>query len=85
MAEEQNTVKLRQLRNEAIEKITTLITSALGLVAALAWNQAILTLFSQIFGTQSDLVAMFAYAVAVTVLAVVVIIYLTRVMTRLKS
>ncbi len=85
MPEEQKKSDVSQIRNEAVEKVTALITSALGLVAALAWNSAILKLFEVIFGSQSDLVAMFVYAVSVTVLAVVIIIYFTRFMTRLKT
>lgn len=85
MPEEEKTGKFRELRNETVEKVTALITSALGLVAALAWNSAILKLFQVIFGEQSDLVAMFVYATAVTVVAVFIIIYFTRLMTKLKG
>lgn len=85
MTEGEKQSGVSQLRNETVDKITTLISSALGLVAALAWNSAIQALFKQIFGTQSGLIAMFSYAVLVTVIAVVVIIYLTKVMTRLKG
>ncbi len=74
-----------ELRNDAIEKVTVLVTSALGLVAALAWNSAIQKLFATIFGTQSSIEAMFTYAITVTVIAIVVVIYLTRAMSRLKS
>ncbi|MCL5099541.1 MAG: DUF5654 family protein [Candidatus Marsarchaeota archaeon] len=77
--------KKHEIRDEAIDRVTILITSALGLVAALAWNSAIQKLFSVAFGTQSSLEAMFAYAVVVTVLAVIIIIYFTRVTAKLKS
>lgn len=72
-------------RNDALDRITVLITSALGFVAALAWNSAVQKLFSVIFGTQSSLAAMFTYAVVVTIIAVVVIIYLSRSLGRLKG
>ena len=35
---------------EVLDKFSTLITTALGLVAALAWNIAIQNLFDKIFG-----------------------------------
>ena len=66
------------IRRESLEKITTLIITAFGLVAALAWNTAIQKLFTVLFGAQTDLVAMLLYASFVTIIAVLVTVYLTR-------
>jgi uncharacterized membrane protein (DUF106 family) len=55
-----------------------LIISAFGLVAALAWNTAIQGIFVLIFGPASSVAAMLSYAVAVTVIAVIVTVYLSR-------
>jgi len=51
-----------------IEKVVTLMTGAMGLIAALAWNDAIRKLFERVFGTQGsgDITAMFVYAAIVT-------------------
>ena len=38
------------LTGEVLDKFAELITTALGLVAALAWNTAIQNLFDQVFG-----------------------------------
>ena len=38
------------LTGEVLDKFSELITTALGLVAALAWNTAIQSLFTEIFG-----------------------------------
>jgi hypothetical protein len=38
------------LTGEVLDKFSQLITTALGLVAALAWNTAIQNLFERIFG-----------------------------------
>jgi ABC-type multidrug transport system fused ATPase/permease subunit len=71
--------------------VTTLISSAFALVAALAWNDAIQALFKQVFVPGSDeakttswtLVATsFGYALLVTVIVVIVIYYLTRLSKR---
>ncbi|MFL6524343.1 MAG: DUF5654 family protein [Nitrososphaera sp.] len=62
-----------------MEKISALITAAFGLVAALAWNTAIQEIFRIIFGDQSGIGAMIAYAVIVTIIAVVVTIWIGRV------
>jgi len=61
-------------KTEVIEKVAALVTAAFGLVAALAWNGAIQELFKLIFGEQSTLVAMFVYAVVVTIIAVIAVV-----------
>ena len=67
------------MQKEVIEKIAALITAAFGLIAALAWNTAIQEIFRLIFGDQSGVAAMIAYAVVVTVIAVIVTIWIGRV------
>ena len=58
------------MKKDVIEKIAALMTAAFGLVAALAWNGAIQAAFVKIFGTASSLIAMFSYAVIITIIAV---------------
>ena len=70
--------ELESIRKESLSKITTLIITAFGLVAALAWNSAIQSIFSKVFGSTTDMFALLGYAVFVTLIAVVVTIYLTR-------
>ena len=67
------------MRKEALEKLSSLIIAAFGLVAALAWNDAIIALFMGPCGTEGAgmLCSLSAggpwvYAVLVTVLAVIV-------------
>ncbi len=55
-----------------IAQLTTLVTIAFGLIAALAWNTAIQGLFTSVFGTAKTLAPMFAYAILVTIIAVAV-------------
>ncbi len=47
-----------------------LMTAALALVAGLAWNDAIQTLFRKLFGEQSGLIAKFVYAGFITAVIV---------------
>ncbi len=61
-----------------LEKIVTLIIAAFSLVAALAWNAAIQSVFAYFFGTESTVIAELSYAVIVTVIAVIVTIYLSK-------
>ncbi|MFH0930230.1 MAG: DUF5654 family protein [Candidatus Moraniibacteriota bacterium] len=70
-----------------VEKVITLMTGAMGLVAALAWNDAIRKLFERVFGTQGsgDVTAMFIYAGIVTAAVVLVTYRLTRFAERMKK
>lgn len=58
------------------------MTAAFGLVAALAWNDAIQSLFTTLFGTAGDLAAKFVYALLVTVVVVFVTVRLGRIAER---
>jgi predicted permease len=67
------------MQKEVIEKIAALITAAFGLIAALAWNEAITEIFRLIFGEQGGVYALIFYAVVVTIIAVLVTIWIGRV------
>ncbi len=67
------------MKKIVLEKIASLMTAAFGLVAALAWNDAIKTLFSEVFGKTDTLVPMFIYAVIVTLVAVFAMIWIGRI------
>jgi hypothetical protein len=43
--------KSTTLKQEVMDKIAALVTAAFGLVAALAWNDAIKAVFKEVFGT----------------------------------
>lgn len=73
------------LKLEILEKISTLVSAGLGLVAALAWNSAIQSLFETLFGKQSSLPAMFAYAIFITCIVVWVTVKLGRLTNSLKE
>ncbi|MDQ3636885.1 MAG: DUF5654 family protein [Actinomycetota bacterium] len=64
------------LTGEILDKFSQLITTALGLVAALAWNDAIQTIFQQFLGSAGGaLAAKIFYAVLVTIIVVMVLIH----------
>jgi predicted PurR-regulated permease PerM len=88
--------QVRLLEGQSVEAgrvflgtITTLITSAFALVAALAWNDAIQSLFKQIFPPNQEgnsgwglIASAFGYALFITIIVVIVIFYLTRLSKR---
>lgn len=77
MSEKENQKK--SLKIEILEKIAQLITAGFGLVAALAWNDAIKTLFIKIFPKPDDnLIVMFAYALIITIIIVLVTVQVGR-------
>ncbi|NQU78043.1 hypothetical protein HQ544_05085 [Candidatus Falkowbacteria bacterium] len=75
----------KDLKLEILEKVATLVTAGFGLVAALAWNSAIRALFDKVFGEQSGIIAMFVYAVVVTVVVVLATIKLGRAVNKVKE
>jgi hypothetical protein len=92
MAEEKDEKKLTKKEEEKlhvffVEKVVTLMTGAMGLVAALAWNDAIRKLFERIFGTagSGDITAMFIYAAVITAAVVLVTYRLTRFAAKIKK
>lgn len=64
--------------------MSALTAAGFGLVAALAWNNAIQAIFKEVFGEQSSIPGLIAYAVIVTVIAVIVTIYIGRIAEKAK-
>lgn len=62
------------MKKQLIEKLSLLITSAFGMVAALAWNDTIKSIFDKVITKPNTPIAMIIYAVVVTMIAVAVII-----------
>jgi len=74
------------LTGEVLDRFSQLITTALGLVAALAWNTAIQNLFDRIFGKAgAALAGQFLYAVLITLLVIFATIAVSRAAERAKK
>jgi len=65
-----------------LQTMVTLASASLGLVAALAWNEAIRTTIERIVGADDDLVGLYTYAILATILAIVVVVALGRAAAR---
>ena len=70
---------MSEVGRTVIKTIITLVTTAFGLVAGLAWNDAIQKLIDSVLGAGDALTGLFIYAIVVTIIAVVVTILLARV------
>jgi uncharacterized membrane protein YjjP (DUF1212 family) len=65
-----------------LQSMITLASASLGLVAALAWNDAIKATIKKIFETDDNLAGLYTYAVIATVIAVLVVLILTRIASK---
>ena len=68
-----------------IEKMAALISPAFGLVAALAQNDLIKTIFAETFGTTAAIGTLVIYAVIVTIIAVIFTVTVANAVSKVKS
>jgi Flp pilus assembly pilin Flp len=66
-----------------VQSCIALASAALGLVAALAWNDAIKALMKEILGENEGLAALFTYAILATLIAVIVVLVLTKIAAKI--
>ena len=71
--------EIRKTKKEMREKTITLILGGFGLVAALAWNEAIKSLFEVFLQNSDQLIGKFIYAIIITLVVVIVSIQLNRI------
>ncbi len=70
------------LRLAVLDQTLTLLLGGLSLVAALAWNDAILSLFKRLFPETGGLIAKFIYALTVTAIIAAVSMHLRKIKER---
>ncbi|MFN7927613.1 MAG: DUF5654 family protein [Blastocatellia bacterium] len=66
-----------------LQSLITLASASLGLVAALAWNEAIKATIKKLFQTDDSLAGLYTYAVLATVAAVVIVLILSRIAAKI--
>ncbi|MFA6255145.1 MAG: DUF5654 family protein [Patescibacteria group bacterium] len=76
----------KSLKIEILEQIAALATSGFGLVAALAWNEAIKALFATFFPEPGgNIFALFIYALFITIIVVIITVQLGRAVNLAKQ
>lgn len=75
---------MSEFRKEFLDKLHTLVIAAFGLVAALAWNEAVTAIFKKYYGDNGEITAKLIYAVLVTAIAVLVTLWLSKLIIRNK-
>ncbi|MDP3985759.1 MAG: DUF5654 family protein [bacterium] len=76
---------LREVRIKIFEQMLMLMTTGLGLVAALAWNDAIKGLVAFLFPERSTIIASFLYAIVITAIVVIASIQLKKFIEKLRK
>jgi len=75
--------EIRSVKQEVADKTVGYIVTALGLVAGLAWNDAIKSLIEYFFpANKHTLWAKFSYAVLITLVIVLISIYLVKILKK---
>ncbi len=71
----------KELRLEISEQLVGYIGAGFGLIASLAWNEAIKALLEYLFPLKQDsITAKFLYALAMTVILIFVTLYLVKIL-----
>ena len=82
MAENKQSKESKKLHLEVVKQMVTLSTAGFGLVAALAWNEAIQAFvkqyIDQYISVGSGIISRFIYAIIITAIAVLVTYQLTK-------
>lgn len=70
-----------KIQREAREKVISYIGAGFGVIASLAWNEAIKALIEYIFPLKQDtILAKFVYASAMTFVLIFVTVYLVKIL-----
>lgn len=65
-------------KSQVLTTIATLMTTAFGLIAALAWNEAIKAIILTFFPQQDGITGLLIYAVLITIIAVIATVLIGR-------
>ncbi|MGC9516335.1 MAG: DUF5654 family protein [Methanomicrobiales archaeon] len=68
-----------------LETFAGLITAAFGLVAALAWNEAIKAVILELFKAGNAIIGLLVYAVIVTIIAVLATFIIARALSKVGA
>jgi hypothetical protein len=68
----------QEMKGQVAETIATLMTTAFGLIAALAWNESIKAIILQFFQAGNGIVGLLMYAIIITIIAVLATVIIAR-------
>lgn len=73
---------VKDIKGQVSQTIATLMTTAFGLIAALAWNEAIKAIILQYFQADSGITGLLIYAILIIIIAVVATLIIARVIAK---
>ncbi len=85
MSEMLEQFELRQIHRLFVDRVIVLAVASLGLITALAWDEALRDVFRKFFGDSESLPNKILYAVIITFIAVFVSIIVGRIFIRNKK
>lgn len=74
--------EVKEMKGQVLQTIATLITTAFGLIAALAWNEAIKAIIIQYFQAGNGITGLLLYAIIITIIAVIATIIIARAISK---
>jgi len=77
--------ELHHIHSDVLERIITLVIAALGLIAALAWDDALRHIFENIFGGKGTLLEEISYAIVITIFAALISVQLGKLFSKRKG
>ncbi|MGC9031595.1 MAG: DUF5654 family protein [Minisyncoccia bacterium] len=72
--------EFKEIKKEFKRQTTSLFLNGLSFVAALAWNEAIKSLFEYLFPKRSEVIGKFFYAILITLIIVFVSLQLRKIL-----
>lgn len=70
--------QVEEVKGQVLETIATLMTTAFGLIAALAWNEAIKAIILLYIPKGDGVTGLLVYAIIITIIAVIATIIIAR-------
>lgn len=74
--------KATEMKSQVGETIATLVTTAFGLIAALAWNETIKAIIIQFIGKGNGITGLLIYSIVITIIAVIATILIARIIAK---
>ncbi|HTX61959.1 MAG TPA: DUF5654 family protein [Methanobacterium sp.] len=74
--------EVKDIKGQVSQTIATLMTTAFGLIAALAWNEAIKAIITTYFPSGNGITGLLFYAILITIIAVVATIIIARLIAK---
>jgi len=72
------------VKGEVTRKMDNILPTTLAVIAALAWNEAILAILKQVFGNTENVPAVLTYSITVTIIAIFAAVGISRVAAKAK-